>query len=101
LLGGEQLFPQRVQPLQRQPEVVLGTWRAARVAAPDMTEDEARLAQQAPDLGDDRALNLRTWSPWKLLPRSVPAADPAAADRAAASVKEGKLSGDDAGFDDL
>ncbi len=33
-----------VQGLLRQPEVVLGAWHAARASAPDMTEDEARLA---------------------------------------------------------
>jgi len=34
----------QVRGLLRQPEVVLGARRAARVSAPDMTEDEARLA---------------------------------------------------------
>ncbi len=34
----------QVRGLLRQPEVVLGAWRAARAAAPDLTEDEARLA---------------------------------------------------------
>jgi hypothetical protein len=33
----------------RQPEVVLGAWRAARVSAPDMSEDEARLALERLD----------------------------------------------------
>ena len=35
--------------LLRQPEVVLGAWRAARASAPDMTEDEARLALERLD----------------------------------------------------
>jgi hypothetical protein len=34
----------KVRGLLRQPEVVVGAWRAARASAPDMTEDEARLA---------------------------------------------------------
>jgi hypothetical protein len=33
----------------RQPEVVLGAWRVARASAPDMTEDEARLALERLD----------------------------------------------------
>ena len=33
----------------RQPEVVLGAWRAARASAPDMTEEEARLALERLD----------------------------------------------------
>jgi hypothetical protein len=39
----------QVQGLLRQPEVVLGAWRAARASAPDMTEDEARLALERLD----------------------------------------------------
>ncbi len=39
----------QVRGLLRQPEVVLGAWRAARVSAPDMTEDEARLALERLD----------------------------------------------------
>jgi len=35
--------------LLRQPEVVLGAWRAARASAPDMTEDEPRLALERLD----------------------------------------------------
>jgi hypothetical protein len=35
--------------LLRQPEIVLGAWRAARASAPDMTEDEARLALERLD----------------------------------------------------
>ena len=35
--------------LLRQPEAVLGAWRAARASAPDMTEDEARLALERLD----------------------------------------------------
>ena len=35
--------------LLRQPEVALGAWRAARASAPDMTEDEARLALERLD----------------------------------------------------
>jgi len=38
-----------VRGLLRQPEVVLGAWRAARASAPDMTEDEARLALERLD----------------------------------------------------
>ena len=36
---------EQIRGLLRQPEVVLGAWRAARALAPDMTEDEARLAR--------------------------------------------------------
>ena len=32
----------QVRALLRQPEVVVGTWRAARAEAPDVTEDEVR-----------------------------------------------------------
>lgn len=39
----------QVHPLLRQPEVALGAWRAARASAPDMTEDEARLALERLD----------------------------------------------------
>jgi hypothetical protein len=39
----------QVRGLLRQPEVVMGAWRAARASAPDMTEDEARLAQERLD----------------------------------------------------
>ena len=39
----------QVRGLLRQPEVVLGAWRAARVSAPDMSEDEARLALERLD----------------------------------------------------
>ena len=39
----------QVRGLLRQPEVVLGAWRAARSSAPDMTEDEARLALERLD----------------------------------------------------
>ncbi len=39
----------QVRGLLRQPEVVLGAWRAARAAVPDMTEDEARLALERLD----------------------------------------------------
>jgi len=35
--------------LLRQPEVVLGAWRAARAAAPDITENEVRLALERLD----------------------------------------------------
>ncbi len=35
--------------LLRQPEIVLGAWRAARLAAPGLTEDEARLALERLD----------------------------------------------------
>jgi hypothetical protein len=35
--------------LLRQPEIVLGAWRAARSAAPGLTEDEARLALERLD----------------------------------------------------
>ena len=38
-----------VRGLLRQPEVVLGAWHAARASAPDMTEDEARLALERLD----------------------------------------------------
>ncbi len=34
----------QVRGLLRQPEVALGAWRAARASAPEMMEDEARLA---------------------------------------------------------
>ena len=37
----------QVRGLLRQPEVVLSAWRAGRASAPDMTEDEARLALEA------------------------------------------------------
>jgi len=39
----------QVRGLLRQPEVVMGAWRAARASAPDMTEDEARLALERLD----------------------------------------------------
>jgi hypothetical protein len=39
----------QVRGLLRQPEVVLGAWRAARASAPDLTEDEARLALERLD----------------------------------------------------
>ena len=39
----------QVRALLRQPEVVLGTWRAARAIAPDLTEDEVRLALERLD----------------------------------------------------
>jgi len=39
----------QVRGLLRQPEVVLGTWRAARATTPDLTEDEARLALERLD----------------------------------------------------
>jgi len=38
-----------VRGLLRQPEVVLGAWRAARASAPDITEDQARLALERLD----------------------------------------------------
>ena len=38
-----------VRGLLRQQEVVLGAWRAARASAPDMTEDEARVALERLD----------------------------------------------------
>ena len=38
-----------VSGLLRQPEVVLGAWRAARASAPDMTQHEARLALERLD----------------------------------------------------
>ena len=38
-----------MSPEPREPEVVLGAWRAARASAPDMTEDEARLALERLD----------------------------------------------------
>ena len=44
----------QVRGLLRQPEVVLGAWRAARASAPDMTEEETRLALERLDpLWDD------------------------------------------------
>jgi hypothetical protein len=39
----------QVRGLLRQPEVVLGAWRAAQASAPDMPEDEARLALERLD----------------------------------------------------
>jgi hypothetical protein len=39
----------QVRGLLRQSEVVLGTWRAARTTAPDLTEDEVRLALERLD----------------------------------------------------
>ena len=39
----------QVRGLLRQPEVVMGAWRAARASVPDMTEDEARLALERLD----------------------------------------------------
>ncbi|WP_431285587.1 recombinase family protein [Humitalea sp. 24SJ18S-53] len=39
----------QVRGLLRQPEVVLGAWRAARTSAPDLTEAEARLALERLD----------------------------------------------------
>jgi DNA invertase Pin-like site-specific DNA recombinase len=45
----EAAFIAQVRALLRQPEVVLGAWRAARASAPDMTEDEARLALERLD----------------------------------------------------
>jgi len=39
----------QVRGLLRQPEVVMGAWRAARASASDMTEDEARLALERLD----------------------------------------------------
>ena len=39
----------QVRGLLRQAEVVMGAWRAARASAPDMTEDEARLALERLD----------------------------------------------------
>ena len=39
----------QVRGLLRQPEVVMGAWRAARASAPDMSEDEARLALERLD----------------------------------------------------
>ncbi|MCZ8147795.1 MAG: recombinase family protein [Roseomonas sp.] len=38
----EGLVMAQVRALLRQPEVVVGTWRAARMEAPDVTEDEVR-----------------------------------------------------------
>jgi len=40
----------KIRGLLRQPEVVMGAWRAARASAPHMTEDEARLALERLDL---------------------------------------------------
>ncbi|WP_372624679.1 recombinase family protein [Falsiroseomonas sp.] len=40
----EGLVMAQVRALLRQPEVVVGTWRAARAEAPDLTEDEVREA---------------------------------------------------------
>ena len=34
----------QVRALIRQPEVIVGTWQAARAEAPDLTEDEVRTA---------------------------------------------------------
>jgi hypothetical protein len=39
----------QVRGLLRQPEVVVGAWRAARASAPDLTEEEARLALERLD----------------------------------------------------
>ena len=39
----------QVRGLLRQPEVVLGAWRAARALAPEMKGDEARLALERLD----------------------------------------------------
>jgi hypothetical protein len=39
----------QVRALLRQPEVVVGTWRAAQVVAPDLTERETREALQRLD----------------------------------------------------
>jgi DNA invertase Pin-like site-specific DNA recombinase len=39
----------QVRALLRQPEVVLGTWQAARASAPDLAEDEVRLALERLD----------------------------------------------------
>ncbi|WP_431304083.1 recombinase family protein [Sediminicoccus sp. BL-A-41-H5] len=40
----EAVVMEQVRALLRQPEVVVGTWRAARAQAPDVTEDECREA---------------------------------------------------------
>ena len=40
----EALVLAQVRALLRQPEVVVGTWRAAKAAAPDVTEGEVRAA---------------------------------------------------------
>ena len=40
----EQVVLGQVRALVRQPEVIAGTWRAAREEAPDVTEDEVREA---------------------------------------------------------
>ena len=37
-------MPEEVRALLRQPEMVVGTWRAARATAPDVTEQEVLLA---------------------------------------------------------
>ena len=39
----------QLRALLRQPEVVIGTWQAARASAPDLTEDEVRLALERLD----------------------------------------------------
>jgi hypothetical protein len=38
----EDLVLAQVRALLRQPEIIVGTWRAARAEAPDLTEDEVR-----------------------------------------------------------
>jgi hypothetical protein len=38
----EKLVMAQVRALLRQPEIVVGTWQAARAEAPDLTEDEVR-----------------------------------------------------------
>ena len=40
----EEAVMAQVRTLLRQPEVVLGAWRTARASAPDLTEDEVRVA---------------------------------------------------------
>ncbi len=59
LLCGEELLPQRVEPLQCQARLVLRHVRRRDARRAPGPEYHLRLAQQPPDLGDDSALDLR------------------------------------------
>jgi len=53
LLGGKQLLPQRVEPLQRKPGLVLGHIRRRDARRAPCPKHHLRLAQQPADLRND------------------------------------------------
>ena len=58
LLGGEQLVPERIEPLQRLADVVFGQAFDLRPSGPPRGDDDLRRPQHAAQLVDDGGLDL-------------------------------------------